>query len=236
MKVKKITAVLLIVLMLLSLNPINVPACVPDPTPITVTVNVDQKHGNDTHDFANYTLDLTQAQSDALALLSNISLSDALYNLYGVLEDKFAQPVNSSDLYGDGQIVYQQIDATHYYVYILLKEGGPFYNVTFLTSTGGSFAAGAQTVFSGIENGTRWNSVPIVVPATVANTGYEFNAWTPSIPTNNPKIKQDLTYTASFNLVTYHINYFNLNGASNPNPGSYNVTTPTITLSNLSKT
>ncbi len=199
MKAKKITAILLIVLMLLSFSPTNIYACVtPDPTPITVTVNVDQKHGNDTHDFANYTLHLNQAQSDALALLSNISLSNSLYNSYGVLADKFSQPVNASDLYGDGQIVYQQIDATHYYVYILLKEGGPFYTVTFLTSAGGSFAAGAQTVFGGIENGTRWNSVPIVVPATVANAGYVFDSWTPSIPTNNPKIRQDLTYTASF--------------------------------------
>ncbi|MEL7570406.1 MAG: InlB B-repeat-containing protein [Eubacteriaceae bacterium] len=199
MKAKKITAVLLIVLMLISLNPINVPACVPDPTPITVTVNVDQKHGNDTHDFANYTLNLTQAQSDALDALSNISLSDALYYSYNVLKDKFPEgPVNAYDLYGDGQIVYEQLDATHYYVYILLKEDGPFYAVTFNEGVHGSITSGDQNVFY-VKRGTQWNESGITAPGIDEDAGYIFTGWDPNFnPLSTKKINKDITFTAQY--------------------------------------
>lgn len=74
-------------------------------------------------------------------------------------------------------------------------------------------------------------------------TGYEFSGWTSDVeiggetefeggePFTMPC--EDVTFTGSYTPIVYNITYEGVEGASNPNPTSYTIETPTITLQDL---
>lgn len=64
-----------------------------------------------------------------------------------------------------------------------------------------SFTAGANGTLSGttsftVEEGAKWGD--FVVPTPVANAGYKFTGWTPTLPSNGDAITSDVSYTANF--------------------------------------
>ncbi len=71
-------------------------------------------------------------------------------------------------------------------------------------------------------------------------TGYEFSGWTSDVSLdgktefvggeNFTMPCENVTFTGSYTPITYDITYAGLEGASNPNPTSYTIETPTITL------
>lgn len=71
----------------------------------------------------------------------------------------------------------------------------PTYAVVFKASTGGTLEG--DWYFENIYAGTLWGDV-VTVPTPVANDGYVFDGWTPSLPDADTQINGDLTYTATF--------------------------------------
>ncbi len=65
--------------------------------------------------------------------------------------------------------------------------------ITFNAGTGGKLSG--TTVFT-VDEGTLWSS--ITVPTPVADSGYVFTSWTPSLPTSTAEIGDNLTFTANF--------------------------------------
>jgi uncharacterized repeat protein (TIGR02543 family) len=225
MKNKKIAAIFMICLLLVSFIPVNIlatPCC--DPTTVTAKVFVYEKHGGSTDYIKTYTLDLTQSQSNALQPLTNITLTTALYNGYGVLADLFAAPISSSDVVNNGQIKYEWSNYYHCYVVtIILKDGSLDSTIKFVAGTGGAFAPGDQTVFNNIEYNTEWEDA-VDVPTPVASSGYTFNAWSPSLPSAHSPVTSDATYTATFTATEYAITYYLYDGTNNnANPSKYTV-------------
>ena len=228
MKSKKIIAIFTIFLLLVSFIPTTIFACpTPDPTPVTVDVKIYQKDGGHNDYIKTYTLNITQSQSDALQPLSNIPLTTKLYNDYDVLADLFAAPITASDVVSNGWIYYQWVGyynyKSYYKVEIVLKNGTLDSTIKFVAGTGGYFAPGDQTIFNDIEYNTKWKDA-VDVPTPVANSGYTFNSWSPSLPSEHSKITEDVTYTATFTAIKYDITYY-LNSGTNDteNPSKYTV-------------
>jgi len=223
MKTKKITAVLLIALMLISFLPVNITAIETDSTSVTVKVDVFQKNGGNTDFIKTYTLYITKQQSDALKPLKNIPLTNALYP-YGVLADFLAAPVTASDVVNNGQIRYDNDGYNKYEVTIVLKGGTlPSCTITFTAGPNGAFETGDKTVFNNIACGTDWEDA-VDVPDTVANRGYRFDKWIPSLPSDDTGVIQNATYTATFKTRNYDIDYHLNKGTNNHNnPDSYTI-------------
>ncbi|MGI5999084.1 MAG: InlB B-repeat-containing protein, partial [Lutispora sp.] len=70
------------------------------------------------------------------------------------------------------------------------------HTVTFKAGNGGSLTG--QTVFADILDGTTWGAAEITVPTPVANSGYYFSGWAPSLPGNDYLITEDLEFIANF--------------------------------------
>ena len=94
--------------------------------------------------------------------------------------------------------------------------------------------------------GYDMTDLPInTISVTPTRTGYTFNGWTGHGQTNQTApfnitssttgVPGNLTYTAQWNLNTYNLTY-NLNGGTATNPATYNVTTPTFSLNNPTRT
>lgn len=67
------------------------------------------------------------------------------------------------------------------------------YNVNFVAGDNGTLSG---TTEYNLPAGTLWNTV--TVPTPVANEGYKFVGWTPSLPENSSAVHEDVTYTANF--------------------------------------
>lgn len=67
------------------------------------------------------------------------------------------------------------------------------YVITFLAGDGGHLSG--TTVIT-VDEGTLWSE--ITLPTPVANDGYIFTAWTPTLPTSTTAISDNATYTAQF--------------------------------------
>lgn len=67
------------------------------------------------------------------------------------------------------------------------------YVITFKAGTGGKLSG--TTVIS-VDEGTLWST--ITLPTPVANSGYVFTSWTPSLPDGTMEITDNLTFTANF--------------------------------------
>jgi len=65
--------------------------------------------------------------------------------------------------------------------------------ITFNAGVGGKLSG--TTVFT-VDEGTLWSA--ITVPTPVADSGYVFTSWTPSLPTSTAEIGDNLTFTANF--------------------------------------
>lgn len=70
------------------------------------------------------------------------------------------------------------------------------YKVTFKAGANGSLSG--TTEFNEIEHGTTWGAAEITVPTPVANSGYYFSGWAPSLPGNDYLITEDLEFIANF--------------------------------------
>ena len=92
------------------------------------------------------------------------------------------------------------------------------------------FAGGStsSTTHTPANNALAYGSA-INYPAnnTMTKTGYTFGSWSSSATTMPDN---DLTITASWNVVTYNLTYDGLEGATNSNPATYTIETPTIML------
>ena len=88
-----------------------------------------------------------------------------------------------------------------------------------------SFDSNGGSAVSSITN--EWGSA-VTAPADPTREGYTFNGWTPAVPATMPV--ENMECVAQWNVVTYNLTYEGLNGATNSNPATYTVETPTITL------
>ncbi len=70
------------------------------------------------------------------------------------------------------------------------------YSVTFTAGANGSLSGTAS--FTGITHDTAWGNAGLTVPTPVADSGYYFSGWTPSLPAANTAITGNLTFTANF--------------------------------------
>ncbi|HWR18625.1 MAG TPA: InlB B-repeat-containing protein, partial [Clostridia bacterium] len=111
--------------------------------------------------------------------------------------------------------------------YTLTYSTTHFYGVWGINTQTVTFTAGANGSLSGstssiVNYNTPWSSVS--VPTPNGNTGYAFKEWSPSLPAGSDKITTDLSFTASFEPISYNINY-NLDGGTNngSNPSTYTV-------------
>ena len=93
------------------------------------------------------------------------------------------------------------------------------YTVTFTAGANGSLSGSSSSI---VNYNTPWSN--IAVPTPNGNTGYAFKEWSPSLPAGSDKITTDLSFTASFEPISYNINY-NLDGGTNngSNPSTYTV-------------
>lgn len=71
--------------------------------------------------------------------------------------------------------------------------------ITFKAGENGALAANAITELE-IDKGTAWRDANITLPGTVPSEGYEFDKWTPEIPSDNSLINQDMEFTANFKV------------------------------------
>ena len=69
----------------------------------------------------------------------------------------------------------------------------PTYNVTFNAGNNGSLTG---TTVQTVQEGATW--ADIVLPTPVADPGYKFDSWTPSIPSSSTAITADTSFTANF--------------------------------------
>ena len=69
------------------------------------------------------------------------------------------------------------------------------YTVKFVAGENGSLTG--ETSYT-VLAGTKWNDKITVPPTPQANEDFTFDQWTPVLPTDNPSIDSDLTYTAKF--------------------------------------
>ncbi|MBP5476368.1 MAG: InlB B-repeat-containing protein, partial [Paludibacteraceae bacterium] len=88
-----------------------------------------------------------------------------------------------------------------------------------------SFDSNGGSAVSSITN--EWGSA-VTAPADPTRDGYTFAGWTPAVPATMPV--ENMECVAQWNVVTYNLTYEGLNGATNSNPATYTVETPTITL------
>jgi uncharacterized repeat protein (TIGR02543 family) len=89
------------------------------------------------------------------------------------------------------------------------------YSVTFVAGIGGSLTG--TTTFADIDHGTTWSAAGITVPTVVPESDhYSFTEWTEAIPTGNPVITANLTFTANFAVDSHSVSY-NGNGHSSGN-------------------
>ena len=122
----------------------------------------------------------------------------------------------------------QQTTVTKY-VYVRLSGGSA--TLTWNFNGGSTTSTESQYTFGTMNEGD-----PITAPANPTLAGFEFVGWdagndgiADEVATNMPS--SDLTYTAIWRQI-YSLTYEGLNGATNSNPSSYTVVTPTITLAN----
>ncbi len=80
-----------------------------------------------------------------------------------------------------------------YYV----KDENQWHTVTFKAGTNGTFEE-TELEYSDILEGTQLGDTDVVIPKPKANSGYEFDSWTPSTPTKNTVVNEDLVFTANF--------------------------------------
>ena len=107
-------------------------------------------------------------------------------------------------------------------------KGPQTYTATYTTSKRSytiSFDSNGGSAVSSITN--EWGSA-VTAPADPTREGYTFNAWDPAVPGVMPT--ENMECVAQWNVVTYNLTYEGLNGATNSNPATYTVETPTITL------
>ncbi len=94
----------------------------------------------------------------------------------------------------------------------------PTYSVVFAAGTNGSLDG--TWYYDNIRTGTKWSDA-VIVPTPVANEGYEFDSWSPVLPSATDTIASNLEFTALFKVkevVSSRVNY-----ASAVNGGSYAV-------------
>ncbi len=101
-----------------------------------------------------------------------------------------------------------------------LYEEIPKYSVVFVAGANGSISG--TWYFENIESGAYWGDI-VTVPTPVPDEGYTFVSWTPSIPSDNTAITENMEFTALFAVeepVSTRVNY-----AASGNGGSYVITT-----------
>ncbi len=69
----------------------------------------------------------------------------------------------------------------------------PTYNITFSAGNNGSITG---TTVQTVQEGATW--ADIVVPTPVADAGYKFSSWTPTLPSSTDEITSDMSFTANF--------------------------------------
>ena len=69
------------------------------------------------------------------------------------------------------------------------------YTVEFKTDGNGTL--NGTTTYT-VLAGTKWNDNKIIAPDYQENEDFTFDQWSPALPTDNPSINSDLTYTATF--------------------------------------
>ncbi|MBP3283875.1 MAG: InlB B-repeat-containing protein, partial [Clostridia bacterium] len=78
------------------------------------------------------------------------------------------------------------------------KDNSKWHTVTFEAGANGTFEGTPETEYSDILEGTTFSEAKIVIPMPKANSGYEFDKWTPNEPNSSTVVNSDLTFIANF--------------------------------------
>ena len=196
MKVKKLVAVLMIIVMLLCFTPANVLAN----TTFKVTVHFTDTglpHGDF---YKEYTITASDEAINTLHGMNSPQLFAALQGAGGqsispyILIEIFGSRLNISDTVGG-----VSFDSNGNVSITIKKSLTPYYcTVTFDSGANGSIKAGDKSYFNVLKN-TTWANANITVPEIVPNTGYAFISWSPAIPAGSYVINTNLLFTAQYN-------------------------------------